>query len=165
LNCCTYLIWFEFESWFEFKLKTPEKINRKGNRNSLKIEKTNLAQLAQVGPACARPHPPVLAGGPCLSVCLARASSLPVSLSLLGGADLSTLFLFPAPALSLHPADPTCQPSLTSRPRSPVVDAPTSVRSPPRPRARAPFEPRALLAHLPSLTCALSRTPIALSLG
>jgi hypothetical protein len=36
LNCCTYLIWFEFESWFEFKLKTPEKINRKGNRNSRK---------------------------------------------------------------------------------------------------------------------------------
>jgi hypothetical protein len=54
LNCCTYLIWFEFESWFEFKLKTLEKINRKGNRNSLKIEKANLAQLAQVGPACAR---------------------------------------------------------------------------------------------------------------
>jgi hypothetical protein len=54
LNCCTYLIWFEFESWFEFKLKILEKINRKGNRNSLKIEKANLAQLAQVGPACAR---------------------------------------------------------------------------------------------------------------
>jgi hypothetical protein len=48
------LIWFEFESWFEFKLKTLEKINRKGNRNYLKIEKANLAQLAQVGPACAR---------------------------------------------------------------------------------------------------------------
>jgi hypothetical protein len=35
-------------------LKTLEKINRKANRNSLETEKANLAQLAQVGPACAR---------------------------------------------------------------------------------------------------------------
>jgi hypothetical protein len=81
------LIWFEFESWFEFKLKTVEKINRKGNRNSLKIEKANLAQLAQVGPACARAP--------------TRAPSLPLSLSLLGGANLSAPFLSTAPALSL----------------------------------------------------------------
>jgi hypothetical protein len=33
LNCCIYLIWFEFE------LKTLEKINRKTIRNSLEIEK------------------------------------------------------------------------------------------------------------------------------
>jgi hypothetical protein len=32
------LIWFEFEIGFEFELKTLEKINRKGNRNSRKIE-------------------------------------------------------------------------------------------------------------------------------
>jgi hypothetical protein len=37
LNCCIYLIWFEFE------LKTLEKINRKANRNSLEIEKAYLA--------------------------------------------------------------------------------------------------------------------------
>jgi hypothetical protein len=35
-------------------MKILEKLNRKGNRNSQKIEKANLAQLAQVGPACAR---------------------------------------------------------------------------------------------------------------
>jgi hypothetical protein len=39
LNCCTCLIWFEFETWFEFELKTLEKINGKGIRNSLEIEK------------------------------------------------------------------------------------------------------------------------------
>jgi hypothetical protein len=50
LNWCTCLIWFEFE------LKTLEKINRKGIRNSLKLEKPNLAHLAQVGPAFARPR-------------------------------------------------------------------------------------------------------------
>jgi hypothetical protein len=54
LNCCTYLIWFEFESWFEFKLKTLEKINRKGNRNSRKKEKANSAQTSPLSPARAR---------------------------------------------------------------------------------------------------------------
>jgi hypothetical protein len=39
LNCCTCLIWFEFKTWFEFELKTLEKINGKGIRNSLEIEK------------------------------------------------------------------------------------------------------------------------------
>jgi hypothetical protein len=39
LNCCTCLILFEFETWFEFELKTLEKINRKGIINSLKLEK------------------------------------------------------------------------------------------------------------------------------
>jgi hypothetical protein len=43
LNCCTSLICFEIETWFEFELKTLEKINRKGIENSLKIEKANLA--------------------------------------------------------------------------------------------------------------------------
>jgi hypothetical protein len=54
LNCCTYLIWFEFESWFEFKLKTLEKINRKGNRNSRKKKKANSAQTSPLSPARAR---------------------------------------------------------------------------------------------------------------
>jgi hypothetical protein len=49
LNCCTYLIWFEFE------LKTLEKINRKAIRNSLEIEKAISAHLAQAGTA---PPPP-----------------------------------------------------------------------------------------------------------
>jgi hypothetical protein len=40
------LFWFEIETWFEFK--TLEKIKRKAIINSLKKEKTNLAQL---GPA------------------------------------------------------------------------------------------------------------------
>jgi hypothetical protein len=77
LNCCTYLIWFEFESWFEFKLKTLEKINRKGNRNSLKIEKVNLTLLAQVSPACARADrrtPPI-------SLSCPRALSSPLPLA------------------------------------------------------------------------------------
>jgi hypothetical protein len=47
LNCCIYLIWFEFE----FELKTLEKINRKAIRNSLEIEIAISAHLAQVGPA------------------------------------------------------------------------------------------------------------------
>jgi hypothetical protein len=51
LNFCTYLIWFEFESWFEFKLKTLEKINRKSNRNSKKKEKANSAQTSPLSPA------------------------------------------------------------------------------------------------------------------
>jgi hypothetical protein len=50
------LIWFEFETWFEFELKTLEKIDRKDIRNSLKLEKPNLAHLAQVDPARARPR-------------------------------------------------------------------------------------------------------------
>jgi hypothetical protein len=58
LNCCTCLIWFEIETWFEFELKTLEKINRKGIGNSLKIEKPNLAQLAQVNLARVRARAP-----------------------------------------------------------------------------------------------------------
>jgi hypothetical protein len=58
----------------------------------------------------------------------------------------------------LCPADPTCQPSLTSRPRSLPWTRPRPCVHRPRPRAHAPFEPRALLAHLPSLTCTLSQT-------
>jgi hypothetical protein len=39
LNCCTCLNWFEFEYWFEFELKTLEKIKRKAFRKSLEKEK------------------------------------------------------------------------------------------------------------------------------
>jgi hypothetical protein len=31
LNGCTCLIWFDFETWFEFELKTLEKIKWKSN--------------------------------------------------------------------------------------------------------------------------------------
>jgi hypothetical protein len=52
------LIWLEFETWFEFELKTLEKIKRKGNRNSLEKEKTyfspNPPSPAQRGRARAR---------------------------------------------------------------------------------------------------------------
>jgi hypothetical protein len=44
LNCCTYLIWFEFE------LKTLEKINRKEIRNSLENRKPNSAQVGPLSP-------------------------------------------------------------------------------------------------------------------
>jgi hypothetical protein len=46
LNCCTCLIWFKIETWFEFELKTLEKINRKGIGNSLGNRKTISAQSA-----------------------------------------------------------------------------------------------------------------------
>jgi hypothetical protein len=54
LNCCTYLIWFEFETLFEFELKTLEKINRKGNINSWKKEKAISAQASPLSLASAR---------------------------------------------------------------------------------------------------------------
>jgi hypothetical protein len=118
----------------KLELKTLEKINRKGNRNSRKIEKTNSAQAcpfkpspparARAPPASDRRAPPI--GG--------NPRALPsLSLSLSCGTYLSALVLSRALALSL--AVPTCQPSLTSRPRSPAVDAPTTARSP------ATFEP------------------------
>jgi hypothetical protein len=52
------LNWFEFEIWFEFDLKSIEKIKRKEIRNSEKIEKRNSVHLAELSPAkpreCAR---------------------------------------------------------------------------------------------------------------
>jgi hypothetical protein len=48
LNCCTYLIWFEFE------LKTLEKTNRKAIRNSRKKEKANSAQTSPLSTAPVR---------------------------------------------------------------------------------------------------------------
>jgi hypothetical protein len=58
----------------------------------------------------------------------------------------------------------SCRPPLLARPQPPVHDPPPWTRPrprflQPRPRVCAPFEPRTLLSHLPSLTCALSRTP------
>jgi hypothetical protein len=115
LNCCIYLIWLEFETWFEFELKTLEKINRKGNRNSRKKEKAISAQaslisLARAPPVSDRRVPPVGANQ--------RAHSSPsLSLAALWGWAVGAV-LFPR-TLSLCSAVPTCQPSLTFRPRSP----------------------------------------------
>jgi hypothetical protein len=70
-------------------------------------------------------------------------------------------FLFPAPALSIsvspsppisHPQTPAHDPSPWTRPRPHVLR--------PRPRACIHFEPRAMLADLPSLTCTLSQTTL-----
>jgi hypothetical protein len=58
LNCCTCLIWFEFETWFEFELKTLEKVNRKAIRNSLENGKANSAQSAHQAQPRARAFGP-----------------------------------------------------------------------------------------------------------
>jgi hypothetical protein len=57
----------------------------------------------------------------------------------------------------LHPSVPSA--SLTSRPRSPAVDAPTTARSPATSARSRLFRPRAPLAHYPPLICALNRAP------
>jgi hypothetical protein len=162
LNCCTYLIWFEFETSIEFELKTLEKINRKGNINSRKIEKAISAQADPFSPARTRANasarPLCLIGGSRLSA--PTRSRLSPSLSLSHGPDLSALVLPRAPAPL----------SLSRRPHLSVVSNLSPTISPPwtRPRPRvpqprssphAPFEPRARLAHLPSPICALCPAP------
>jgi hypothetical protein len=61
---------------------------------------------------------------------------------------------------SLCPAIPTCQPVSNL---SPMISPPWTRPRPcvlrPRPSPHAPFEPRALLAHLPSFICALCPAP------
>ena len=56
----------------------------------------------------------------------------------------------PSPPVS-HPHPPAQDPPPWTHPRSRILR--------PRPRVCAPFEPRALRAHLPSLSCTLSQTP------
>jgi hypothetical protein len=107
LNCCTYLIWFDFESWFEFKLKTLEKINRKGNRNSRKKEKAISAQTSPLSPAPARApvptRPQCLTGEPRLSA-PTRALSLPLSLAALWDRAVGAVIFLPRPlSLSRRP--------------------------------------------------------------
>ena len=110
LNCCTCLIWFDFETWFEFELKTLEKINRKGIRNSLKLEKPNLAHLAQVGPACESARAPARDDrrSPPVSLSRPRVLSLFPSRCLVGQACRRRSSRTRA-RFSLCPADPTCQ--------------------------------------------------------
>jgi hypothetical protein len=145
---------FEIETWFEFELKTLEKINRKSIRNSLKMEKPNSAQLAQAGPtrACARARALARADRrPHLSACSARSlSPLSPSCCLVGQ---SCRLRFPrtrARSLSLargpHQLDPS---SLTSRPRTPVVDAPSTARFPATSARPRPIRARTPLVHFP----------------
>jgi hypothetical protein len=93
-----------------------------------------------VGPACQRKpkHP------------------LSLALSLLSGTGLSAPLLSRAPAPSLCPTDPTCQrvPNLSPT-ISPSWTRPCPRVLRPRPSPCTPFEPHALLAHLPSSICAL----------
>jgi hypothetical protein len=83
--------------------------------------------------------------------------SLSVPWASLVGAVLSRA---PSLSLSLCPAIPTCQPISNLSPTiSPSWTRPRPRVLRPRPSPRDPFEPRALLAHLPSLICALCPAP------
>jgi hypothetical protein len=97
-------------------LKTLGKINRKGNRNSRKKEKAISAQTSPISPVRVRPR--CLTGGPRL-LAPTRARSLPRSLAALWGRAIGAVLFPRAFSLSLCTAVPTCQSSLTSRPRSP----------------------------------------------
>jgi hypothetical protein len=100
LNCCIYLIWFEFETWFQFELKTLEKLNRKAIRNSLEIEKAISAHLAQAGPASRAPC--VWQAGPACRRMPERAHS-PLSLAAPWGRPVGASFLACAHSPSLCP--------------------------------------------------------------
>jgi hypothetical protein len=83
LNCCIYLIWFEFETWFEFEFKTLEKINRKAIRKSLEKGKPISAQVGPPLLSHLRPLPNPLALSLALPTCAgssttARRRPLPV---------------------------------------------------------------------------------------
>jgi hypothetical protein len=93
LNCCTCLIWFEFE------LKTLEKINRKAIRNCLENRKRNFSQSRPIRPSTARPcRAPSM---PDRRVPPVGPHALSPSLSLLCGAALSASFLLRTCALFL----------------------------------------------------------------
>jgi hypothetical protein len=158
------LNWFEFEIWFEFDLKSIEKIKRKEIRNSEKVEKWNSSHSAQLSLARPRARSRRLTGGPHLSATArvrARALSLPLSLLLYGGTGLSARPL--VRTLSLSPS--CCTPFPNLPPALSVVDAPMTRVSRPLPHAPEPFSGArthslALLAQLrpqPN-TLALSRT-------
>jgi hypothetical protein len=102
-------------------------------------------------------RPLCLTGGSRLSA-PSRARLSP-SLSVLWARPIGASSLACARSPSLYPAVPTCQ--LVSN-LSPTISPPwTHPRSRvlrPRPSPRAPFEPRALLAHLPLPICTLCQT-------
>jgi hypothetical protein len=102
-------------------LKTLEKTNRKGNRNSRKIEKAISAQVGPFSLAPSRTRASLVSNRRAPPI---GASLSAPSLSLPRGPELSAPFSPPPPrplslSLSLCPTVPTCQSSLTSRPRSP----------------------------------------------
>jgi hypothetical protein len=104
-------------------LKTLEKINRKGNINSRKKEKVISAQASPISPARARvrARPPLELDrrAPFVGANLSVLISLSLSLSRCS-VGLICRRCFPrACPLSLCLVVLTCQPSLTSRPRSP----------------------------------------------
>jgi hypothetical protein len=103
----------------KLELKTLEKINRKGNRNSRNIEKANSAQVSPFSPARARVPQVSDRRAPPVGANLS-ALSLPLSLSLSAPwARAVDAVLFPL-ALSLSdPPSPLVSTSLTSHPRSP----------------------------------------------
>jgi hypothetical protein len=87
------------------------------------------------------------------------ALSPPLSLSLPRGSGLSAPSSRMLARFSLCLTDPTCQLVLNLPPTiSPSWTHPRPRVLRPHPRTCAPFEPRALLAHLPSLICALCQT-------
>jgi hypothetical protein len=142
LNCCTCLIWFEFE-W-----KTLEKINTKAIRNSLKNRKAN---SAQVGPLSSAPPRALCAwqAGPASRRQPTRPLSLSLSLSLHRGPGLSAPCLSHARRSLSVPPTPPVSSSPTSRPRSPAVDVPTTAWSSTTSARPRPFwAPRP--AHPPS---------------
>jgi hypothetical protein len=86
------------------------------------------------------------------------APSLPLSLAALWARLVDAVLSHVRPLLSLPR-----RPHLSVVPNlSPMISPPWTRTRPcvlrPRPRTHAPFEPRALLAHLPSLICALCQT-------
>jgi hypothetical protein len=105
-------------------------------------------------PACPR----CLTGGSRLSA-PTRTLSLPLSLAALWGRPVGTVSFPRACSFSLphgpHPSAPSA--SLTSRPCSPAMDAPTTARSPANSARPRPFRPYALLAHFPLLICNINR--------
>jgi hypothetical protein len=89
-----------------------------------------------------------------------RAPSLPLSLAAPWARFVGAIPFARAPALSLSLSH---RPHLSARPQPFAHDPPPWTRPRPRdlrppPHVLAPFEPCAPLAHLPPLTCALSRT-------
>jgi hypothetical protein len=152
LNCCTCLIWFEFE-W-----KTLEKINTKAIRNSLKNRKANSAQVGPLSSAPPRaPSVPDRQAPPLGANPRALSPSLSLSRCTVGqvcrhhaSRTHAALSLSRRPHLSARPQPPAHDPPPWTCPR------PRDLRPPPH--VLAPFEPHAPLTHLPPLTCDLNRT-------
>jgi hypothetical protein len=178
LNECTCLIWFEFETWFEFDLKSLEKIKIKAIRNLEKKGKLNSAQASLVQPikvtrALLPPDrwaPPVSGGflpralssplpqpsGPDCR-CKSPSPTRHLSLSALQARLVSTVSYFPrtpAPSLSLCTVGPPYQLCL---PREPPWTSEHARREPHS--RRLPTHPISLLstAHTHSLSPASFR--------